>query len=287
MKRKARGSVKLVEREKDEDEHQNDEELFSQKKARMGNSSAKRVVEPETPTKSSNQSAADSKDTHQSTTSSPLGNLEVPFDVDQSNSKCMHRFKANKQFRESGCEKLLAKNVLGNNWETRYNLLIEGRCPLSFPDEETFLSCISELTEILISAGISDGWVGLRGSSATFLSMHPEKGIDPDVPTVQKEFEDDNSLKKSLSELHYFDCKVIQRGGYSAVEKLSEYEAFQLYSDLDFNIKSRALISKLQKKARSRAVKKSEIITIKTTQWTQFRSCGNSSLNGEKNFGET
>jgi len=51
-----------------------------------------------------------------------------------------------------------------------------------------------------------------------------------------------------LSELHYFDCKVIQRGGYSAVEKLSEYEAFQLYSDLDFNIKSRALISKLQKK---------------------------------------
>ena len=137
--------------------------------------------------------------------------------------------------------------VLGPDWESKYNLLLSGRCPLGFPDEQTFHECLDELLALLMAKRLT-GWVALRGSSTTFLSMHPEKGRDPNVDECIKEYKQDPSLPRQIAQLHYFDCKIMQNGGYEKAQKsFSEYQLYSMYSDFDFNIKSRELVAMLQK----------------------------------------
>lgn len=51
--------------------------------------------------------------------------------------------------------KLTPQLVLGSNWESRYHLMLTGRCPLAFPDEETFLEFLTELLSILSAQNLS------------------------------------------------------------------------------------------------------------------------------------
>eukprot|EP01127_Copromyxa_protea_P019434 TRINITY_DN6305_c0_g2_i1.p1 TRINITY_DN6305_c0_g2~~TRINITY_DN6305_c0_g2_i1.p1 ORF type:complete len:202 (+),score=32.38 TRINITY_DN6305_c0_g2_i1:24-608(+) len=107
----------------------------------------------------------------------PLGNLAALYDLDPKDSRSMSRWAANKAFRESGEEKLLAEEVLGDNWYERYSLMLQGRCPLGFPDENSWNLFLAEfLTLMFDNHPYLTGTVGLRGSSVTFMSMHPRKG---------------------------------------------------------------------------------------------------------------
>jgi len=173
--------------------------------------------------------------------------LEAPNDIDPNNTKLMSRWKSNRKFRQSGMEAKLAQAVLGPNWEIRYNALLEGKCPLAWADAESWQQFLGELMAALKEYKLT-GWIALRGSSSTFLSIHPEKGCDPDPKAIEEEFKRDPDLKNSLQTLHYFDCKVIQAGGEQAVRKnFDEYKQIELFSDIDFNIKSPELIRLLKK----------------------------------------
>jgi hypothetical protein len=200
------------------------------------------------------------------------GQSSEKYDVDTRNGRLVARWEANRRLRIAGWEAALAKLTLGTHWLTRYSELLLGLCPLAFASETMWLEFTKELLEILRGEGLT-GWVALRGSSATFLSIHPEKGCDPDADICAGHYakggenglaqylhlstnNNTNSLSKSHSNalantpanaLHYFDCKVHRLGGpESAKQKLKEYQLFEAFSDLDFNIKSPELIKRLK-----------------------------------------
>lgn len=126
-------------------------------------------------------------------------------------------------------------------------MMLTGRCPLAFPKEEMFIEFLTELLSILSSHRLT-GWVALRGSSTTFMSVHPEKGIDPDVKTIRAELTKDKKLTTSRQNLHFFDCKVSNKGGEAECRKTyNDYQLIEMFSDIDLNIKSAELIALLKK----------------------------------------
>jgi len=168
------------------------------------------------------------------------------FDINPSNKPLVERWKKNREFRESGMERFLAKAVLGINWEKRYQLLLEGKCPLAFEDAEIWNIFQDELVEALQTSGTT-GHIGLRGTAATFVSMNPNKGCNPDLVTAGQK-EDNINIEDWKKKIHYFDAKVVQAGGPKAVEGFNEYKLFEIYSDLDFNIKSDGIVSIMKKR---------------------------------------
>lgn len=90
--------------------------------------------------------------------------------------------------------------------------------------------------------------MAIRGSSTTFLSIHPEKGSDPDVKSARLEFQKDKNLTNTKRNLHYFDCKIVNAGGETQAQKnYNPYQLIEMYSDIDLNIKSQELIHRLKK----------------------------------------
>jgi hypothetical protein len=196
-------------------------------------------------------------------------------DIDQRNQRLVARWEANRKARAEYWEAAIAKLTLGERWLTRYSNLLLGLCPLAFASEEMWQAFTRELLEILRAEGLT-GWVALRGSSVTFLSLHPEKGTDIDtralatvykqggVHGLQQHLAPQSSLthnthsnatpirrstsnSATASTLHFFDCKVHRMGGPElARETLKEYQLFETFSDLDFNIKSPELIKRLK-----------------------------------------
>jgi len=173
----------------------------------------------------------------------PLGNLISQCDVDTNNATLIARWNANKEFRCRGLEQHLAKAVLGKNWKKRYLLMLNGLCPLAFLDENRWVSFVDELKDALRGSN-TKGSFGLRGTGATFLSMNPLKGTNPDVSQIEKEIKNDPLLNNWRKKLHYFDCKTESAN----MKQLSEYEMFEIYSDLDININSPQIVSQLKKK---------------------------------------
>jgi hypothetical protein len=173
----------------------------------------------------------------------PLGNLASQCDVDPNNTALIERWNANKEFRRLGYEQYLAKAVLGKNWKKRYLLLLNGLCPLAFSGENSWVSFVDELKEAL-KATNTTGAFGLRGTGATFVSMHPRKGQSPNMAQIEKEAKNDPQLPNLRKTLHYFDCKTETAN----MKELSEYELFEIYSDLDININSPQIVSLLKKK---------------------------------------
>lgn len=93
------------------------------------------------------------------------------------------------------------------------------------------------------------GWFALRGSGATFMSMHPNKGNDPDIQKLLESSQNQTTLSEYLKSLHFFDCKVHNLGGAEKVRRtMKEYQVLETFSDLDFNIKSPELVERLKKK---------------------------------------
>jgi hypothetical protein len=174
----------------------------------------------------------------------PLGNLASQCDVEPNNAALIDRWNANKEFRSRGFEQYLAKAVLGKNWKKRYLLLLNGLCPLAFSGENSWTSFVDELKSALKSTNTS-GSFGLRGTGATFVSMHPRKGQNPNMAQIEKEVKNDPQLTKLRKTLHYFDCKAEKTAN---MKELSEYELFEIYSDLDININSPQIVSLLKKK---------------------------------------
>jgi hypothetical protein len=173
----------------------------------------------------------------------PLGNLASQCDVDTNNATLIGRWNANKEFRSSGLEQYLAKAVLGKNWKNRYLLMLNGLCPLAFQDEDSWVSFVDQLKDALRATN-TKGTFGLRGTGATFLSMNPLKGHNPNVSQIEKEIKKDPLLNTYRKKLHYFDCKTETTN----MKQLSEYELFEVYSDLDININSPQIVSLLKKK---------------------------------------
>jgi hypothetical protein len=117
--------------------------------------------------------------------------------------------------------------------------------PLAFSKEE-FQEFMLDLRRILRAENLK-GWVAVRGSSTTFLSVHPEKGCDPDYDALLEEWKKDKSFPISCSKLHYFDCKVVAQGGKEEVlKRYNAYQLMEIFSDIDLNIKSPELISRLK-----------------------------------------
>lgn len=162
-----------------------------------------------------------------------LGNLASHFDLDVNNVKLLQRWSANRAFRESGEERILAKVLLRfsevhNSF--RKFLVRAGKEDIpkcfvagarlvfkrnsfilisAFPDEDTWDTFLAELLSVFSQHYQKlSGWISLRGSSVTFLSMHPEKGRDPEVNTKRP------TVKPSewKAQLHFFDSKVSNSG---------------------------------------------------------------------------
>lgn len=89
----------------------------------------------------------------------------------------------------------------------------------------------------------------MRGSGTTFLSMHPNKGNDPDIQKLIESYKNDSTLSEYLKSIHFFDSKVHNLGGPEKVrQSMKEYQVLETFSDLDFNIKSPELIERLKNK---------------------------------------
>jgi hypothetical protein len=229
----------------------------------MGNTDSKEQIKEENRNKSPNkiQQAGDSSN-KTIIKELPLSELELldidllksvvvnaeKYDLDQKNNQLMKRWEAIHKIRSSYWEAIIAKIALGDNWQVRYSNMLLGKCPLSFPDVDTWIQFSSELAEVLKAENLS-GWFGLRGSGTTFISMHPEKGIDPDHLKLIESYKIDPTLKEYLKNIHFFDCKVHNLGGPDKVRAtMKEYQQLETFSDLDFNIKSPQLIERLKKK---------------------------------------
>jgi hypothetical protein len=173
----------------------------------------------------------------------PLGNLSSQCDIDANNTALINRWNANKEFRSKGLEQYLAKAVLGKNWKHRYLFMLNGLCPLAFLDEDSWVTFVDELKDAL-SATNTKGAFGLRGTGATFASMNPLKGQNPNVTQIEKEIKNDQLLNNWRTKLHYFDCNTESTN----LKQLSDYELFEVYSDVDININSPQIVSQLKKK---------------------------------------
>eukprot|EP01127_Copromyxa_protea_P018171 TRINITY_DN564_c0_g1_i1.p2 TRINITY_DN564_c0_g1~~TRINITY_DN564_c0_g1_i1.p2 ORF type:complete len:312 (+),score=61.68 TRINITY_DN564_c0_g1_i1:1097-2032(+) len=180
-----------------------------------------------------------------------LGNLHEMYDINPNHSALKKRWEANKKFRESGLEAEFAREVLGSlfgkdEWEYRYNNMLGNIAPLAFSCKEEFDEFVLEIRRILRAQNLT-GWFALRGSSTTFLSVHPEKGCNPNYNSILDEWEKDKTFPTSRTNLHYFDCKVVAQGGREQVHRLyNGYQLMEVYSDIDLNIKSEELISLLK-----------------------------------------
>ena len=125
---------------------------------------------------------------------------KIPYGIEQDDTLRITRHKNVIKFQKTPEYLLLAQEQLGQDWKWRLVNMHKERFPLTFVSYHQFKTFINEFKSLLRKNGFDAGFFKIKGSSTTFMSHNPNKGLV--INELIKAPQDFQRLKNSL---YYFD----------------------------------------------------------------------------------